>query len=105
MLDKITQPINFILDALSAVIETPMKAAITTITGLVTGYIPMTVNRISDVSPNGVDTAFQHTVWTLTSIVALTAIVSWIQKQRDRWLTNHPKKPKDLFNIAEEDED
>jgi len=93
------------LNHLINIIETPMKAAIATITGLVTGYIPMTVNNITNIANNGIDTMFQHTVWTLTSIVAITAIVSWVQKQRERWLNNHPKKEKNLFNVADDDED
>jgi len=93
------------LNHLINIIETPMKAAIATITGLVTGYIPMTVSNITNIANNSIDTMFQHTVWTLTSIVALTAIVSWIQKQRERWLKNHPPKEKNLFNVSDDDED
>jgi len=93
------------LNHLINIIETPMKAAIATITGLVTGYIPMTVSNITNIANNSIDTMFQHTVWTLTSIVAITAIVSWVQKQRERWLKNHPKKEKNLFNVADDDED
>jgi len=93
------------LNYLINIIETPMKAAIATITGLVTGYIPMTVSNITNIANNSIDTMFQHTVWTLTSIVALTAIVSWVQKQRERWLKNHPSKEKNLFNVSDDDED
>ena len=93
------------LNHLINIIETPMKAAIATITGLVTGYIPMVVNNTANIVNNNVDTAFQHTVWTLTILVAITALVTWVQKQRERWLKNHPKKEKNLFNVADDEED
>ena len=95
---------NLIVETLTKTIETPMKAAITTVTGLVTGYIPMTVNKIVDIPNSSIDTAFQHTVWTLTSIVALTAIISWIQKQRDRWIERHPNKNKNIYDDIEDED-
>jgi len=98
MLEK---TINMILE----VVESPMKSLMATITGTVTGYIPMVANNLTNVTSNTIDTMFQHTVWTFTSIVALTAIISWVQKQRDRWMERHPKKKSmDIFDMSEDDD-
>lgn len=98
MLDK---TINMILE----VIESPIKSLVATVTGTVTGYIPMVANNLTNVTGNNVDTIFQHTVWTFTSIVAITAIISWVQKQRDRWVERHPRKGNDsLYDVVEDDD-
>jgi len=92
------------LHKLINIIETPMKATITTITGLVTGYIPITVNNIANVTNNTIDTLFQHAVWTATIIVAITAIVTWTQKQIDRYRLKHPKKLHSIYDDNEVDD-
>ena len=91
------------LNYLINVIETPMKATIATITGLVTGYIPMVVNNTANIVNNNVDTAFQHTVWTLTILVAITALVTWVQKQIYYYKKRHPKEHTSLYDTPEDD--
>ena len=93
------------LDKIINIIESPMKSLIATITGTVTGYIPLVTSNIMDVASSNIDKAFQHTVWTFTIIVAIASIVSFIQKQRDRWIKNHPKQEnKSLYDISEDDD-
>lgn len=93
------------LDKIINIIESPMKSLIATITGTVTGYIPLVTSNIMNVTKTNIDTAFQHTVWTFTIIVAVASIVSSIQKQRDRWAKNHPKQEnKSLYDISEDDD-
>lgn len=83
------------LTRLISIIENPMKSLIATVTGTVTGYIPTTLANITHTQNNNIDTAFQYAVWILTIIVAITAIISWCQKQRDRWLKNHRNEEED----------
>lgn len=92
------------LDKLINIIETPMKAAITTVSGLVTGYIPMAVNNITNIADNSIDTAFQHAVWTLTILVAITALISWTQKQIHYWKKKHPSEHSMLYDNPEEED-
>ena len=92
------------LSRLINIIENPMKSRIATITGTVTGYIPTTLTTLTHEGNDSINTAFQHAVWTFTIIVAITAIISWIQKQYDRWKKTHPEKIKSIYdNIEEED--
>lgn len=81
-----------------------MKSLIATVTGTVTGYLPTTLSMITHTESNNIDVIFQHTVWTFTIIVAITAIITWVQKQRDRWIKNHPKSNKSIYDISEEDD-
>ena len=97
MFDK---TINMILE----IIESPVKSLIATVTGAVTGYIPVVTNNLANVTNNTIDMMFQHTVWTFTSIVALTAIISWVQRQRDRWIERHPRKSKDIFDMSDDED-
>lgn len=80
------------LNKLLEIIETPMKAAITTVTGLITGYIPTTVNDIAEINNNKIDMAFQYIVWSLTILVAITALITWTQKQIEQYKKRHAKK-------------
>ena len=93
------------LNKLIEIIESPVKAFITTATGTATGYVPTVINNIADVSENSIDRGLQHAVWTFTILVAISAIISWVQKQRDRWIKNHPKKNNDSLYLTEEDDD
>lgn len=96
-----------ILNHIINVIESPFKSLIATISGGIIGYIPTTINMVGNIKNNTIDKMFQHTVWTITILVGITAIVTWIQKQRDRWLEKHPKNNRDFLynNIEEDDED
>jgi len=74
--------INKIID----IIQNPIKAAIATTTGAVTGSVPDFVGTVSNF-----DKAFQHSVWTITILVGMLSIISSIQKQLDRYRKRHEK--------------
>lgn len=78
------------------IIQDPIKATYATIAGLVTGYTPNVVNVVEQTSASNIDTYFQHSVWTVTILVGLTALCSWGQKQRDRY-----KKRKSTYTKIE----
>lgn len=80
--------INRIID----IIQNPIKATYATMSGLVTGYTPNIVNAVEQTSSSNFDTYFQHSVWTITIIVGITAIISFCQKQYDRCKTNKKSK-------------
>lgn len=75
---------NDFLQWLTQLITNPIKAAWTVATGTFTGYIPNLANIMDQSNVSEIDTWFQHTVWTLTILVAITALISWVQKQIDR---------------------
>lgn len=79
-------------DKLMDFIIEPTKAIYTVVTGTILGYTPAVVNNTLGNDLSKIDTIFQHTVWTLTIIVAITAIISFGQKQYDRY--KKPKKKK-----------
>lgn len=81
MIDKLS-------DYLLSIIQSPAKSSITTILGTVTGYLPSTIATLTNEPVFTVDVIFQRLVWTLTSIVAITAIITWVQKQIDRYKKN-----------------
>ena len=76
-------------------IQDPVKAFITVMFGTLFGYTPTLDAMIYKTEITSVNVAFQHTVWTLTSIVALFAIISSVQKQVDRYKQNHPEDNED----------
>jgi len=95
------------INKLIEIIETPMKASVTTIAGLITGYVPTTVNNMSNITNNSIDTIFQHTVWTLTILVAITALITWTQKQIFFYRKKHPSKKvenKSIYDMPEEED-
>lgn len=87
-------------DKLMDFIIEPTKAIYTVITGTILGYTPNVVNNTLGNDLSKIDTYFQHTVWTLTIIVALTAIISFSQKQYDRF-KKIKKKPHDTSEGSE----
>lgn len=74
------------------IIQDPMKATYATITGLATGYTPNIVNAVEQTSRSNFDTYFQHSVWTITILVGLTALITWVQKQHDRYKNRKKSK-------------
>jgi len=64
--------------------DSPVKSSIATITGTITGYIPTVFASIINEPITSIDTILQRLVWTLTSLVAILAIVKGIQQQIDR---------------------
>lgn len=91
------------------IIDSPFKSLTATVIGTITGYIPTTTNTLMNISSNTIDKMFQHTVWTLTSIVAITAIISWVQKQIESYkkkkkLLMKTKNPS-IYDSYEDEED
>ena len=74
-------------------LENPMKTFLTTLSGTILGYVPIgKITIFASTLQENVDTAFQHTVWTFTILVAITSLVSFIQKQYDRYKLRKNKK-------------
>lgn len=74
---------NLVLEFIK-IIEDATKSLVATATGAVTGYVPMLSASINNVQPTSYDMMFQYTVWTITIIVGVLAIINGIQKQIDR---------------------
>lgn len=55
------------------------------------GYIPDIKAQILNSSMTSTDQAFQHTVWSITIVVGIFAIVAGIQKQVDRFKNRRKK--------------
>lgn len=66
-------------------IDSPGKSTLAVITGTITGYIPTSLSVFLNIPQTKADTFLQHTVWVMTILVALTALISWFQKQMDRY--------------------
>jgi hypothetical protein len=84
-----------ILDTMNRLIEiitSPLKATIATLGGATIGSTPSVVNSIADTSMTNFDRFFQHGVWTFTILVAISALISFTQKQIDRYKSKHKKK-------------
>ena len=74
-------------------LNSPMKTFLTTLSGTILGYVPIgKITIFASTLQENVDTAFQHTVWTLTILVAITSLVNFIQKQYDRYKLRKNKK-------------
>ena len=74
-------------------LNNPMKTFLTTLSGTILGYVPIgKITIFASTLQENVDTAFQHTVWTFTILVAITSLVSFIQKQYDRYKSKHKKE-------------
>lgn len=79
------------LDRFIELIQSPVKSAIAVFVGTMTGYVPKVNSIILNTSPTSIDKYFQYGVWILTSLVAVTALISWGQKQYDRYHKNNQK--------------
>lgn len=81
------------LDKIFKILQSPVKALGAVITGTITGYVPEVVSNTAHISMSSFDTMFQHAVWTITILVGITAIISWVQKQFDRRKKNRNNEP------------
>lgn len=78
-----------LFNSLLEIIESPLKSFIASVTGTVLGYVPLVATRVTgDALPQSVS-FLQQCVWIVTIILALTSIVTWIQKQWDRYKRKH----------------
>jgi hypothetical protein len=80
------------LDRFIDLIQSPFKSLLAVITGTATGYAPEFLSVMLNSNPTRVDTFFQHTVWLITFCVGITALITWVQKQVDRWRGQHKKQ-------------
>jgi hypothetical protein len=76
-----------------------LKSAIATATGSAVGYTPSVVATIDGNQLSRVDVFFQHSVWTITIIVGVLAVINGIQKQIDRY-----KKRVQIRKMEEDEE-
>lgn len=74
-----------LLQEIINIIQNPVKATYTIFTGTITGYAPDAINIIDGGQKNNIDIWFQYGVWSVTIIIGITAIITWIQKQYDRY--------------------
>ena len=74
-------------------LNSPMKTFLTTLSGTILGYVPVGKITIfaNEFESHTVNTAFQHVVWTLTILVAITSLVNFVQKQYDRYKSKNKK--------------
>jgi len=93
-----------LIDRFLEVINSPIKSLVMVATGAVTGYLPDLKAEVTEKALRDVDTYFQHTVWSLTILVAITALITWAQKQYDRYKKLRKEK-EDLKNQINDEED
>jgi len=74
-----------LLHKIIEIITDPFKALIATASGTAAGTIPKAATYMSQTEMTNFDKAFQHTVWLLTVLVAISALISFGQKQIDRY--------------------
>jgi len=84
--------LKLLMKELFDLIDNPIKASITTLSGTILGYVPQVGSTIESKDMTYINTLFQHGIWTLTGIVAIFAIISAIQKQVDRYRAKHPSR-------------
>lgn len=77
------------LQSLIEIIESPVKSLIASLIGTVMGYVPTAFMWITGVIVTPPAHYLQIIVWIATTILAITSVVSWVQKQIDRY---HEKK-------------
>jgi len=80
----------------------PYKSAATVFTGTILGYVPNTIASVITTRGN-IDVIFQHTIWTLTALVAITALISFTQKQIDRYKAKKAEREKNTYYFEDDD--
>jgi hypothetical protein len=83
------------IDKILELITNPFKALLATITGTAAGSVPKMATILADTQMTSFDRGFQHTVWALTSLVALSALITFVQKQIDRYKLKNQSHEKD----------
>lgn len=73
-----------IIQRIIETIESPIRASWTVLTGTILGYTPKIATEITEQNLSNMDIYFQHAVWTITILVGISALISWVQKQLDR---------------------
>ena len=95
--------LNAILNTLVDIIQTPVKSFVASLTGAITGTVPLAIGQITGNAIAPTVHFMQYAIWYLTAILAITSIITWIQKQVDRYRKLH-NEVKDLKKKEEDDE-
>lgn len=74
------------------IIETPAKSFFATLGGSTIGTLPLAITEATGQALSPSVHFMQYAVWYLTAILAITSIVTWVQRQCDRWKQKHGKK-------------
>lgn len=77
------------LNTIVDIIQTPIKSFAVSLTGAITGSLPLAVADVTSKPIVPTVHFMQYAVWYLTAILALTSIVTWIQRQIDRYRKLH----------------
>jgi hypothetical protein len=77
------------LNTIVDIIQTPIKSFAVSLSGAITGSLPLAVADITDKAIVPTVHFMQYAVWYLTAILALTSIVTWVQRQIDRYRKLH----------------
>ena len=81
--------LRVMLNTIVDIIQTPIKSFAVSLSGAITGSLPLAVADITDKAIVPTVHFMQYAVWYLTAILALTSIVTWVQRQIDRYRKLH----------------
>lgn len=95
--------IRTMLNTLLDIIQTPVKSLAVSFTGALTGTLPLAVTEYTGAVLSPPVHFMQYAVWYLTALVAIASLVSWIQKQIDRYHKLHHQEPKKTDQNENED--
>lgn len=77
------------LQSLIEIIQSPVKSFIASVTGTLLGYIPSSIAVIAGVAVTPQVNFLQIAVWVFTILLAASSLVTWTQKQIDRYHSKH----------------
>jgi hypothetical protein len=77
------------LNTIIEIIESPVKSFLASLSGAITGSLPLAITEITGNLVTPTIHYMQYAVWYLTAILAITSLVTWIQKQIDRYKKIH----------------
>jgi len=86
------------------IVNSPIKSTVTVVTGTATGYLPNLGAIMANNSISNIDTYFQHAVWAITILVGITALVSWCQKQIDRYKKLRKERKDNEYNFTDDED-
>lgn len=82
------------LKTLLDIIQTPFKSLVASFSGATLGTVPLAVTELTGKVFAPQVHFMQYTVWLLTALVAIASLITWIQKQIDRYNNLHKKRKK-----------
>lgn len=86
--------LNVIID----IIQTPAKSFLASLSGAITGSLPLAITEMTGNLVTPTIHYMQYAVWYLTAILAITSLITWIQKQIDRYKRIHEECKEDRKN-------